>query len=94
MYCIGGNGCEGFSQNGIIEQWQPVLVYQKAPIDKNKIPKNINQDHQHTDKGISFFINMLSSEGNIIFDPMVETDDVLKIAKSLNRKVIGVEKVD
>ena len=29
MYCVGSNGSENSVQNGIIESWQPVLVYYK-----------------------------------------------------------------
>jgi hypothetical protein len=37
---------------------------------------------------------MLSSDGDIIFDPMVVSNEIIKIAQSLNRKVIGVQNSD
>jgi hypothetical protein len=34
MYCVGGNGVEKSVQNGVIENWQPVLVYYKPPLTR------------------------------------------------------------
>jgi DNA modification methylase len=41
--------------------------------------------------GISYFMDMLSSADDLIFDPIVGMGDVLKVAKSLNRRAIGIE---
>ncbi len=91
MYCVRSNGPEESNGNGIVDQWQPVLVYYKPPFNKDRISKVINQDHQQSDVGISYFIDMLSSPDDLVFDPMVGTGEVLKISKSLSRKAIGVE---
>jgi hypothetical protein len=93
MYCIGSNGSEESSQNGIMDEWQPVLVYYKPPFDKDRISKATNINCQHPDKGISYFIEMLSSPADIVFDPLVGIGDVLKFAKSLNRRAIGIENI-
>ena len=79
MYCVGSNGAEKSNGNGIIEQWQPVLVYYKPPFNKDRISKDTKQDHQQTDMGISYFIDMLSSPADLVFDPMVGMGDVLKL---------------
>jgi hypothetical protein len=70
---------------------QAVLVYYKPPFNKDRISKGTNQDNQHSDVGISYFMDMLSSPDDLVFDPMVGNGDVLKVAKSLNRRAIGVE---
>jgi hypothetical protein len=36
----------------------------------------MNQDHQHSDMGISYFMDMLSSPDDLVFDPMVGMGDV------------------
>jgi hypothetical protein len=91
MYCVGGNGNEISVQNGVIDNWQPVLVYYKPPFSKGRISTATNGDHQKADMGISYFMDMLSSPDDLVFDPMVGTGNVLKVAKSLKRRVIGVE---
>jgi hypothetical protein len=68
-----------------------VLVYFKPPFSKDRISKGTNRDYQQSDMGISHFIDMLSSPDDLVFDPMVGTGDVLKFAKSLNRRAIGIE---
>ena len=70
---------------------QPILVYYKPPFNKDRISKATKRDHQQSDMGISFFIEILSSPADIVFDPLVGTGDVLKFAKSLNRRAIGIE---
>lgn len=70
---------------------QPVLVYYKPPFNKDRISKATKQDHQRLDMGISYFIDMLSSADDLVFDPMVGKGDVLEISKSLNRRAIGIE---
>ena len=92
MYCVGGNDSGNSFQNGLIEKWQPVLVYYKPPFNKDRISKVTNLDHQRRDMGISNFIDMLSSPDDLVFDPMVGSGDVLKVAKSLKRRAIGVKK--
>ena len=86
LYCIGlnGNG-KNFSQNNIIEKWQPALVYFKPPF---------RQDHNNkqSEKGFSYFVNKLSSPGALVLDPFMGTGEVLKVAKGLNRKPIGIDK--
>ena len=46
---------------------------------------------QLSEKGFSYFMEMLSSPGDIVLDPMMGTGAVLKIAKGLNRKAIGID---
>jgi len=48
MYCFGSNGVEKSVQNGLIENWQPVLVYCKPPFNKDMISKATNQDHKQS----------------------------------------------
>jgi len=91
MYCVGSNCTEKSVQNGLIENWQPVLLYYKPPLNKDRILKARNQDHHQSDMGISHFIDMLSSPDDLVFDPMVGTGDVLKVAKTLDRRAIGIE---
>jgi hypothetical protein len=67
------------------------LVYYKPPFNKDRISKDTDQDHQQSDMGISYFMDMLSSADDLIFDPIVGMGDVLKVAKSLNRRAIGIE---
>ena len=90
MYCVGGNGSGNSVQNGLIENWQPVLLYFKPPFSKDRISKATNQDHQQSGTGIQYFMDMLSSTDDLVFDPMVGNGEVLKVAKSLNRRAIGV----
>jgi hypothetical protein len=73
-------------QNGLIENWQPVLVYYKPPLNKDRISKATNQDHTQSDMGISYFMDMLSSPDDLVFDPMVGRVMSLKVAKSLKRR--------
>jgi hypothetical protein len=70
---------------------QAVLVYYKPPLNKDTISKPTNQDYQRSDVGISYFIEMLSTPDDLVFDPMVGNGDVLKVAKSLKRRAIGVQ---
>jgi hypothetical protein len=72
---------------------QAVLVYYKQPFNKDRISKGTNQDNTHSNVGIQYFMDMLSSPNVLVFDPMVGTGDVLKVAKSMNRSAIGVEMV-
>ena len=75
------------------------MSWAKPPFKKDRNPeasghrnsKDEKNDHQLPDKGISYFIEMLSSPDNIVFDPMVGTGEVLRVAKILNRKAIGIE---
>lgn len=41
--------------------------------------------------GIPYIMDMLSKPNDLVFDPMVGNVDMLKIAKSLNRRAIGIE---
>lgn len=91
MYCVGGNGSGNPHEKGIIEEWQPVLVYYKPPFKEDRISKAVKLDHRQKDMGISYFIDMLSSPNDLVFDPMVGSDDVLKAAKLLKCKAIGIE---
>jgi hypothetical protein len=91
MYCVGGNGSGNSVQNGMIENWQPVLVYFKPPFSKGRISTATNGDHKHSDMGISYFLDMLSSPDDIVFDPMVGSGDVLNVAKTMNRRAIAIE---
>jgi hypothetical protein len=98
LYCMGLNG------NGknlpIIEQWQPILVYFKPPFRQDRILKDFlkdsgNDKNFHNDQlienGFSYFMEMLSSPGDVVLDPMMGTGGVLKGAKRLNRKSIGID---
>jgi hypothetical protein len=94
MYCVGGNGSRNSVQNGLIENWQPVLAYFKPPFNKDRISKATNLDRQQPDMGISYFMDMLSMPDDLVFDPMVGDGIVLKTSKSLNRRAIGIESND
>jgi len=43
-----------------------------------------------SEKEFSYFVEMFSSPGNIVLDPFMGAGEVLKIAKRLNRKSIGI----
>jgi len=101
LYCIGlnGNG-KNFSQNNIIEKWQPALVYFKPPFRQDKILKDFlkdsgnnrnSQNNQMSEKGFSYFVEMLSAPADVVLDPMMGTGEVLRVAKRLNRKFIGID---
>lgn len=47
------------------------MVYYKQPFDKDRISKTIKLDHRQQDMGITYFMDMLSSPDDIVFDPMV-----------------------
>jgi DNA modification methylase len=84
----------------IIEQWQPVLVYFKPPFRQDRIFKDFLKDSgnggnyrniQLSENGFSYFMEMFSTPTDIILDPMMGNGTVLKVAKRLKRKVIGID---
>jgi hypothetical protein len=98
LYCMGLNG------NGknlpIIEQWQPILIYFKPPFRQDRIFKEFSKDNGNgtnfqnngnTDNGFSYFMEMFSTPTDIILDPMMGNGGVLKVAKTLKRKSIGID---
>ena len=99
MYCVGGNGSGNSVQNGLIENWQPVLVYYKPPLNIDRKPtisnnvdiKSIERYLKKSDMGISFFIEMLSSPTDLVFDPVYGKSEIVSIAKFLNRRALGIE---
>ena len=101
LYCIdlNGNGKNHCLYN-VIEKWQPALVYFKPPFRQDRILKDFLNDNgkdmnshnnQMSEKGFSYFVEMLSTPGDIVLDPMMGTGEVLRIAKRLNRKFIGID---
>ena len=100
LYCIGlnGNG-NSFCQNNIIEKWLPILIYYKPPFRQDRKSKEFLNDngkdtYSHNNKqsenGFSYFLKMFSSPSDNVLDPMMETGEVLRVAKRLNRKFIGI----
>jgi SAM-dependent methyltransferase len=98
LYCMGLNG------NGknlpIIEQWHPVLVYFKPPFRQDRIFKEFLGDSgnggnyrniQLSENGFSYFMEMFSAPVDVVLDPMMGNGTVLKVAKRLTRKVIGID---
>jgi DNA modification methylase len=76
------------------------LVYFKPPFRQDRILKDFlkdsgNDKNFHNDQlienGFSYFMEMLSSPGDVVLDPMMGTGGVLKGAKRLNRKSIGID---
>jgi hypothetical protein len=71
---LNGNGKDFSQKNKIIEKWQPALVYHKRPFKQDRISKDFSKDsgkdtnshnNQLTDNGFSYFMEMLSSPGDI-----------------------------
>jgi len=102
LYCIGlnGNGKKHCLYN-VIEKWQPALAYFKPPFKHDRISKEFLMDigkdtRSHSnklpEKGISYFMEMLSTPADVVLDPMLGTGGVLRVAKRLNRKFIGIGK--
>jgi len=101
LHCIGFNGNrKNESQNNIIEQWQPALVYFKPPLEKNRIAKDLSKgvgenkephNIQPSDSGLAYFVRMFSAPGNVVFDPFMGTGEVLNVSKKLNRTSIGID---
>ena len=44
-----------------------------------------------SEKGFSYFMEMLSNPADVVLDPMIGKGEVLKVAKRLNRKFIGID---
>ena len=43
------------------------------------------------ENGFSYFMEMFSSPGALVLDPMMGKGEVLRVAKRLNRKSIGID---
>ena len=76
------------------------MVYFKPPFRQDKILKDFlkdsgnnrnSQNNQMSEKGFSYFVEMLSAPADVVLDPMMGTGEVLRVAKRLNRKFIGID---
>jgi hypothetical protein len=101
LYCLHFDGSgHKHRQKNIIKQWQPVLVYFKHPYKINRTSTDYLK-YAGGDKGIhrqnqvnsSFrdFMENFSDPANLVLDPLMGTGGVLKIAKDLKRKAIGID---
>ena len=77
------------------------MVYYKPPFSQDRISKEFHNDsgkntnshnNKQSENGFSYFVEMLSTPGDIVLDPMMGKGEVLRVAKRLNRKFTGIGK--
>lgn len=91
------------SGRNIINEWKPILIFQKPPFKKisDTISDTISFDYSERDlhdknwgqtiAPFEFLINRFSNPGDLLFEPFAGTGTTLIACKRTKRKCIGTE---
>ena len=87
----------------IINEWKPILIFQKTPFKKisDTISDTISFDYTERDMHdknwgqtiapFEFLVEIFSNPGDLIFEPFAGTGTTLIAAKNMKRRCIGTE---
>jgi len=95
-----GGGARRFPGKYVYVEWKPLLWYVKgtrrdkeyiSDFVQSKPPSKAEQDWQQSGVEASYYIEHLTSPGDLVLDPFCGSGTTLISAYKLNRKSIGIE---